>query len=95
MVQVASGTRTASHGGIGTTTLPVQYFKFPLPAWVVSLLTEPRTGKGIGVLVLSGAEANGGTTVLEGALAAAAATLTTGAEDDEVKATGRLRTEVR
>jgi hypothetical protein len=58
-----------------------------LPAWVFSLLTEPTTGREIRVEFLV-AEANDGTTVLEGAAAAAvAAALAIGVEDKEVKAT--------
>ncbi len=56
--------------------------------WVVSLLTEPTTGRRIRVLGFLVAEANDGTTVLEGTAAAAvAAALAIGVEDKEVKAT--------
>ncbi len=57
-------------------------------AWVISLLTEPTTGRRIRVLRFLVAEADDGTTVLEGAaVAAVAAALAIGVEDKEFKAT--------
>jgi hypothetical protein len=75
----------------GTTVLVVQYF--PLPAWVFSLLTEPITACCPRLVWRSSQwwhnSARGSSA------AAVAATLTTGTEDEEVKATlaGRFKLE--
>ena len=81
---VAATLTTGTEGDEVKATLVGRFKLEEASAWVVSLLTEPTTGRRIRVLGFLVAEANDGTTlaVLEGAAAAAvAAALAIGVED--------------
>jgi hypothetical protein len=84
---VAATLTTGTEGDEVKATLVGRFKLEEASAWIISLLTEPTTGRRIRVLGFLVAEANDGTTVLEGTAAAAvAAALAISAEDEEVNA---------